>query len=87
MTEKEEKNTVVDEENNPYTVKVKWDVLGMIKSMELEDQEELIDWIIEKINERSSINITNDIIVTNFRELNQVTVAKDGITAEFIEKD
>lgn len=83
----ETKNTVVDEENNPYTVKVKWDVLGMIKSMELEDQEELIDWIIEKINERSSINITNDKIVTNFRELNQVTIAKDGITAEFIEKD
>ena len=83
----ETKNTVVDEENNPYTVKVKWDVLGMIKSMELEDQEELIDWIIEKINERSSINITNDKIVTNLRELNQVTIAKDGITAEFIEKD
>lgn len=87
MKEKEEKNTVVDEENNPYTMKFKIDVLGMLKNMELEDQEQLIDWIIEKINERSSVIITNDEIVTNFRELNQVTVAKDSITTEFIEKD
>ena len=87
MKEKEEKITVVDEENNPYTVKVKWDVLGMIKSMELEDQEELIDWIIEKINERSSITMENNKLMTNFRDINKLTVSDDNVSSEFIKKD
>jgi hypothetical protein len=49
-------NTLIDEENNPFTIKCKIDVLEMLKNMKSKDQEQLIDWFIEKINERIKIN-------------------------------
>lgn len=49
-------NTLIDEENNPFTIKCKIDVLEILKNMESKNQEQLIDWFIEKINERIKIN-------------------------------
>lgn len=53
MKEKETINTIV---------KCKIDVLGILKNMELEEQEELIDWIIEKISNHTQKPIVSGII-------------------------
>lgn len=47
------------------TVKPHIDIPKMVKNMELEEQEELIDWIIEKINERQRDRYSESRIFTS----------------------
>lgn len=46
-------------DDSQYLIKAKIDIPKMLKNMEQEDQEKLIDWIIEKINERQNISTIN----------------------------
>lgn len=46
-------------DDNQYLIKAKIDIPKMLKNMEQEDQEKLIDWIIEKINESQNISTIN----------------------------
>lgn len=50
---------------NDYTVKVHIDIPELVKNMELDEQEELIDWIIEKINERQSNKDSESIVISD----------------------
>lgn len=46
-------------DDSQYLIKAKIDIPKMLKNMEQEDQEKLIDWIIEKINESQNISTIN----------------------------
>lgn len=46
-------------DDSQYLIKAKIDMPKMLKNMEQEDQEKLIDWIIEKINESQNISTIN----------------------------
>ena len=88
MIKEESKNTLIHGvEDNPYTAKFKIDVLGIIKGMSEEEQNQLVDWFIEMICKRSSINISNDEIITDFKGLKQVILAKDNVQCEIIKED
>lgn len=62
-----------------YTIKGKIDVLRIIKGMSNEQQEELIDWIIKKINEKSSIIITDSFLESKFKDVSKITQTKDNV--------
>lgn len=54
-------NGTAKEVPNNYTFQAHIDIPKMVKNMELEEQEELIDWVIEKINERQNVMKDNKV--------------------------
>lgn len=58
-------NGTAKEVPNNYTFQAHIDIPKMVKNMELEEQEELIDWIIEKINERQRDRYSEPIVISD----------------------
>lgn len=54
------KNGTAKEVPNTYTFQAHIDIPKMVKNMELAKQEELIDWIIEKISDRQIVMKDNE---------------------------
>lgn len=67
---------------NNYTFKVHIDIPKWVKSMELDEQEELIDWIIEKINERQSNKDSEPRIFTSADGTVKINAVTATLTAD-----